>query len=228
MNNNLLVITITTYIISIALCLILSIALRKVEISKFKLPFLIHTSLILIFCVVYMINANSPSLHYLLLAFVCSGLMLSGIVLRSAFHRPVKIYFSLFLITILFFLASPSLLLRSISYSWNANNVFQQFHIRNNYFLQEQQSMLHLESDQVKYKVVQSFGVFHKTIARDITFRNRISDIKVISFEPSKSITLRGYFTTKSSSVENRDSVDVSAIIKLKTEKITRKSSTLK
>ena len=162
MNNILLVITITAYIISIAGCLILSIALRNISLYKLKIPLFFHTFSIIIFCVVYMFNSESSVLHYLMLAFVCSGLMLSGLVLRSDALIPFKIYFSLFLLTILFFVGSPSHLFRYISYSWRNNDLFQTFYIGSNYFLEEQQAMLNLADDQTKYKVIQSFGIFHK------------------------------------------------------------------
>ena len=116
MNNILLIITITAYIISIAGCLILSIALRNVSLIKLKIPLLIHVVLILVFAIIYILNSEFYILHYLFLAFVCSGLILSGTILRSAALLPMKIYFSLFLFSVLFFLVSPSHLFRTIIY----------------------------------------------------------------------------------------------------------------
>ena len=228
MNNNLLIITITAYIISIAACLILSIALRDIPLNKLRFPLLIHTFLIIIFCVVYMIKPESPTLHYLLLSFFCSGLILAGLILRSNALIPFKIYFSLYLLSILFFLASPSHLFRYISYSWRNNDLFQAFHISSNYFLEEQQAMLNHNDDLTKYKVIQSFGVFHKTLARDIDFGYRLTNIKVILFNPSNAVTLRGYFSKKSATFESFDSLDVTTTLGEQTEQIIHKTSTSK
>lgn len=228
MNNVLLIVAITAYIISIAFCLIFSIAFRHVVISKLKLPLLMHASLILVFCVIYMINSESTSLHYLMLAFVCSGLMMAGMILRSDALLPFKIYFSLYLLSILFFLISPSHLFRYISYSWRNDDLFQAFHLRNNYFLEEQQGMLNLSDEKTKYKVIQSFGVFHKTLARDIDFGQRIDSIRVVSFNPANTLILRGYFSAKSTTFETPDSLDITTTLNEQTEKIIRKTSTSK
>ncbi len=228
MNNILLVITITAYITSIAGCLILSIALKNISLSKLKLPLFIHTILIVVFCVVYMFNNESAVLHYLMLAFVCSGLMLSGLVLRSGALIPFKIYFSIFLISIVFFLVSPSHLFRYISYSWRNNDLFQTFHLQSNYFLEEQQAMLNIADNQTKYKVIQSFGVFHKTLARDIDFGSRLDSVHIISFNQGNAVTLRGYFSKISATFENLDSVDIKSVLGEQTEKIIRKNSNSK
>ena len=228
MNNILLIITITAYIISIGLCLILAITLRNVSLNKLKFPLFSHTFSIVIFCVVYMFNNESSALHYLMLAFVCSGLILSGLVLRSDALIPFKIYFSLFLISIIFFLASPSHLFRYISYSWRNNDLFQTFHIGSNYFLEEQQAMLNLSNDQTKYKVIQSFGVFHKTFARNIIFGHRLDSIHIISFNQRNAVILRGYFSDKSTKFNLPDSTDITAILGEKKDNIIRKNPTSK
>ena len=224
MNNDLLIITITAYIISIAGCLILSIALRNVSLIKLKYPLLIHAFLTIVFAIIYIVNSQLPILHYLSLTFVCSGLVLSGIILRSDAMLPMKIYFSLFLLSILFFLISPSHLFRTISFSWKNNDLFQTFHIRSNYFLEEQQGMLNLSDDQTKYKVIQSFGVFHKTIARDINFGHRLDSIRLILFNPVELLILRGYFSSKSPKFETYDSLDVTTSLGAQTEEIIHKT----
>ena len=225
MNNILLITTITAYIISIAGCLILSIALRNVSLIKLKIPLFIHALLIVAFAIICMLNSTFYLLHYLMLSFSCSGLILSGVVLRSDALLPMKIYFSMFLFTIAVFIVSPSNLLRGISYSWNSNTLFPAFHIRGNYFLEEQQAMLNLNNDQAKYKVIQSFGVFHKTLARDIDFGNRLTGIKVILFNPSNAVTLRGYFSKKSATFETRDSLDVTTSLGNQNKEIIHKTS---
>ncbi len=226
MNNTLLIISITAYILSIAACLILSIALGIVALTKLKIPLLIHTLILLAFAITYIINPQSSALHYLLLAFVCSGLVLSGIILRSDALLPMKIYFSVFLFSILLFIVSPSNLFRSISYSWKSNDMFPTFHISSNYFLEEQQALLNLNDEEVKYKVIQSFGIFHKTLARDLNFRHRLDSIHIISFNPLNTLTLQGYFSKKSATFEILDSLELTIPLSIETNKIIHKTST--
>ncbi len=226
MNNTLLVITISAYIFSIAACLILSIALRYVPIIKLKLPLLIHAMLMLLFCVLYMINQESTLLHYLSLAFVCSGLIMAGMVLRSDALLPFKVYFSLYLFTIVIFIVSPSQLFKYISYSWKSNDLYKTFHIKGNYFLEEQQGMLNLADDQIKYKVIQSFGIFHKTLARDIDFGHRLDSIRIISFNHLNALILRGYFSAKANNVNSPDSLQITTYLGAHTKQIIHKTST--
>ncbi len=228
MNNTLLVITISAYIFSIAASLILSIALRNVPIIKLKLPLLIHAMLMLLFCVLYLINHDSKLLHYLSLAFVCSGLIMAGMVIRSDAMLPFKIYFSLYFFSIIIFIVSPSQLFKYISYSWKSNDLFKTFHIEGNYFLEEQQGMLNLTDDQIKYKVIQSFGVFHKTLARDIDFNHRLDSIHIISFNHLNILILRGYFIAKSAQVNSPDSLEITAYLGDQTKQIIHKTSTSK
>ncbi len=153
---------------------------------------------------------------------------MAGMILRSDALLPLKIYFSLYFLSILFFIISPSHLFQYISYSWRSNNLFQTFHLRNNYFLEEQQSLLNPAGDQLKYKVIQSFGIFHKTLARDIDFGHPLDSIRIISFNPLSVLTLRGYFSAKSATFETHDSLDITTLLKVQTEKIFRKTSTSK
>ena len=57
----------------------------------------------------------------------------------------------------------------------------QNFNIKENYYLVEQQSMLSMNSKKVNYKMIQKYGIYKKTIKRDLNFGARIKQVKATS-----------------------------------------------
>ena len=222
MTTAVLIISIVGFIVSVVACIILFISVPSASLKKLK-PFLIfHFSILCIFFFHLIINEKTIGIHLLSLAFFCSGLIISGVIIRSSAHVLLKTYFSLFIFLIVFFVISPGKFLRFISHASN-DRVFQSFHLMSNYFLQEQNYFAGNIQAIPSYKVIQSFGIFHKTLARDIRFGTRIDSLRIINFVPDSLIAIRGYFSVKRSTFETPDSCDVIASLQLNSNQIIHK-----
>ena len=147
---------------------------------------------------------------YSSLAFVCSGVAISGLIFRSKMNLLIKLYFGVFAASFFLFAASPSTLFSIITKGkFNVEN-YDRFAITGNYYLDKQSAFIGKKGAVAQYKIVQKLGYFNKTISRDIEFKNDLDSIKTISFEAGKSALLRGFFHLQNIT----DSVDV--IIDLK------------
>ena len=75
--------------------------------------------------------------------------------------------------------------------------------------------MLTLNDEAIKYKIIRKFGIYNKTLVRNVDFKNRLVNIKPLILT-ADSIAVRGYLTSG-------DSIDVGFIPGVKKEKITIK-----
>lgn len=180
-----LILTICFYIISFVLALLLAMTSRKLRDDSIRLPFATHLLLAFLTIVFSFTFPGQSISEYLLLFTVCSGVALSLWALRNRYlSLPVKVYLGAYLLTILLFFWSPSLLFYSISGNFGLYRPEQQFNLSSNYYLVEQQSMIRNENLPVLYKVIQKFGIYNKTIARDLDFGNVLSAAKLVTMNP--------------------------------------------
>jgi len=177
-----LILTICLYIISIVLSLLLAMTSRKFRDESIRMPLALHLVLAIFTIIFSFTFPGQPISEYLLLFAVCSGLALSAWALRNNYLGwPAKIYLASYLLTIGLFIWSPALLFYSISGNYGIYREEQQFHLSKNFYLVEQQSMIKSLDLPVRYKVIQKFGIYNKTLARDLDFGNTLAAASLVT-----------------------------------------------
>lgn len=219
MTPGLLITVIIIYILSLVVSLVLMIFSKRFDQRWRKWVVIFHFFLL----IVYLFSLSffkSPSGIFFMI-FFCFGISAAGLILRSNTNILLKIYYSLFLLSFLVFLYSPSLLFSLLTQQKFQEKKGNEFLLRENYFLIKQQSMLEISGELLKYKIIRRTGKFDKTLKRDISFRHEIDSLKVLKFEPETEVGMRGYFTTIHTVT---DSMDVITDLKMKdTNEITIK-----
>ncbi len=173
--------TICFFIISIVLSLLLALMSRKFQPESIRLPLAFHLVLASFTLVFSFTFPGQVISEYLLLFTVCSGLALAGWALRNSYPGLLlKIYLGIYLVTIPVFFWSPSLLFYTISGNYGLYHPEQEFKLRADYYLMEQQSMLKARELPVRYKVIQKFGIYNKTLARDLDFGKTLARARLI------------------------------------------------
>ncbi len=205
----LLYVAIIAYILSNIVSLALVFTGKKLKPGWFRMLASLH----LIFAIVFLFNLFTDKIesprYVSFLVFFCSGIITGGLALGTKTNLILRIYFGIFCASIFVFIVSPSMLLNFLltaNFSFHSHLI----PVRENYFLEKQSTTFSSDSSDVKYKLIQKNGMFHKTIARDLAFNAKLDSIKVISFEENKIALVRGYTSRKSFVEDAIDSVDVS------------------
>ena len=144
--------------------------------------------------------------HYLFTLWFCCGIVAFGLFIRSKLNVIIKIYFSVFISSLLLFVYSPSFLFSVISLSKYSSNEKDKFLLTTNIYLMKQQAMVDADDSHSKYKIFKKIGLFNKTLAREISFGHTLDSIKLINIIDEKEVTVRGYFKTSNTKT---DSVDI-------------------
>lgn len=209
MSSSQFIIFICCYILSLVACLVLMIVGKNLQASTYKKAVAIHLVLAGLFFIALLQSLASENfpvwVSYGSLAFVCSGVAISGLIFRSKMAFYVKLYFGIFTASFILFVASPSTLFSLITKGKLKVENYDRFKIIDNYYLDKQSSFIGEKNSVTKYKIVQKLGYFNKTISRDIEFENDLDSIRTISFEAGNSAHLRGYFHIS----DKVDSIDV-------------------
>ena len=210
-----LTLTLSLYILSVAFAFILSLIRFKNSIFNWKFIGIIHVLLFIVFFLFkYVFQANNSS-RYFFLFFFCSGIIAGGYLLRSNAPLLVRIYFSLFIVSIFVFISSPSYLVRTISMTSIKSNATSFFRLEANYFLEEEQMMMNIPDSAVTYKITQHFGVFHKTLSTNLRFGSRLDSIKLVAFDKLKGARIRGFNSIKTPNFTQWDSLEQFAVFNL-------------
>lgn len=180
MDPILLVFTICLYLISLVISLLLGMTAKRFPGEKIRLPAAFHFIFLFLALGFLFILEKAQIGNYLLLLSVCSGTALAGWSLRNEWIRkPLRIYLASWLLLIPVFLWSPSRIFYAISGNYRQFRPEQQFNLQSNYYLVEQQSMLQ-EQKATRYKVIRKFGIYNKTLARDVDFGARLQSVQLI------------------------------------------------
>jgi hypothetical protein len=209
MSNTQLIASLSLYILSVVAALVLTIAYKKGGALQSRVLLSVHLLLFLVFLIFYLNGSRTIYIHYLFLLFFCSGILLSGLMIRSGSSLVLRLYPALYLSSIFFFLLSPSRTIRFITFSWDQSH-HEKWNLTSNYYFEEEKTMLSNADSLITYKVTRQYGVFHKTLARDISFGHRLDSIHLLSFNEEKGIRIRGYYIRKSDTFEACDSMDLS------------------
>jgi hypothetical protein len=193
------------FIISLILGLALMIAGKNMRRDRFLLLTTIHVIFLFAFIASLLLQKQKEIVvnNYFFTAFICSGIIMSGLAWRSDSPKILRIYFSIFALTIPIFLISPSTLLNFLLTMNFKNTNGPVFELYDQYYLETQTTSRQADNFP-HYKLTLKKGMFHQTIQRDISFSGKLDSIKVLEMEKEKSILVRGY-----TSVSTHVSVDV-------------------
>ena len=179
MNPTLLILSICLYLMSLVASLLIGMAAKRFSPTAIRIPLLIHFLLFIITLLLF--SFDVPLHHSVMLLTFCSGLLISVWALRKKEHSsPIKIYFGIFLLSILLFISSPGKLFYLISGNIQQYKTEKKIDLQDNYFLIEQRSMFTLPSDSTPYKIVKQSGFYKKTLLRDVYFEDEIDEGKMI------------------------------------------------
>jgi hypothetical protein len=164
---------------SLVASLLIGIASKRFSPTAIRIPILIHFLLLITSLLLYFIDV--PLHHSFMLITFCSGLLISVWALRKKEHSlPIKIYFGIFLLSIILFISSPGKLFYLISGNIHQYKAEKKIELQDNYFLIEQRSMFTVPSDSTPYKIVKQSGFYKKTLLRDILLEDEIDKGRMI------------------------------------------------
>jgi len=213
MSATLLITAIIAYILSLVISLVLMIVSRKVS-DSWKKGIIIFHSILLLICLLSFLFFKTNS-GIIFLVFFCAGVAIAGMIIRSSLNLLLKMYYSVFLLSVIIFLYSPSLLFSLLAQQKFPDKKRNEFLLTDNYYLVKEKSMLEISNEFVNYKIVKRMGQFNKTMQRNISFQYAIDSVKVLNFEEGKQAKLRVYFL-KENNIS--DSADISAPLIMKDE----------
>jgi len=201
--------TFFVFISAVIAGLALMVGGRKMSPATFRILASFHAMFLFAFLASLMLRSSGPvnAKNYFFTAFICSGLVLSGLAWRIQLPKPARIYFSLFIICIPLFLISPSMLLNFLVTGNYSSTTGEAVHLRGRFYL-ERQNTFHETGEVPYYKVIAKRGLFHKTIQRDIVFGGSVDSVKVLDLDSGR-MSLRGYFSRKTHVSLDTDSTDV-------------------
>lgn len=160
--------------------------------------------------------------NYLFLLFFCTGVIIAGTVLRKKIFLPVRIYFSLFLLSAVLFVFNPSMVIGFIV-SGNPVSINPgTFHLYGNVYMMQQQSALNPDLLSRTYKITKEMGVFHKTLVRDIALKSEPDSVAAEEMTAPAGVRLK-FFYFHSGSAEVLDTVFYFGTIRDSSRTITRK-----
>ncbi len=216
-----LYITIIIYILSLIIGLFLMAVVKTITKGKIFLFASVHIFFLLLFILTRTNSTTAESsTNYSFLFFISSGIMLAGLAWRSNIQLLFKIYFSLFALTIVLFIFSPSRLMVFLLSGKYTDTLGKIFPVGENYFLEQQNTPTGIQ----RFKLINKHGMFHETIQRDIVFKGSLDSIRVVEFISKEKVVIRGYSGKTTYVSTDVDSVDVEVkLVKEKQNQIERK-----
>jgi len=201
-------IAIICFLVSVSIGLLLLAAGQKISRQILSMLGLLHVMVLFAFLASLVLSKGGDAPNYFFLAFICSGVLISGPFARSAFPIYVRIYFGLFALTLPLFLFSPSMLvhfLLTMSYSSSFGPKFQ---LVGKYYL-EAQNVIKEDETKPLYKLMLKRGLYKQTIERDIRFSGKLDSVKVLEVNGAHSMRIRGYSSENTYVSSTIDSLDV-------------------
>jgi hypothetical protein len=204
----LLSLAIISYILSFIVSLVFIFTGKRLHPGMFRMFAGIHIVFLafFLFTIFTISKGTGASLAFLL--FFCSGIVVGGLAFGMNKPLPFKIYFGLFIASIILFLLSPSTLLNFLV-TGTFSSGEQLIPVQGKYNLEVQNTFDTNDSANIQYKLIRKTGMFHKTISRNISFNGRLDSIRVLNFENGIATEIRGYTGRKTFVSNEVDSVDV-------------------
>ena len=208
-------IAIIAFITSVIAGILSMIAGKNIDRRRFILFATMHGMLLFSFLASLMLTKDPNAFNYFFMAYICSGIILSGLAWRSFIFIGLKIYFGLFALTIGMFILSPSMLVNFLLTTRYTDSLGESFHVTENFYIERQNTKISNDSFP-HYKLIRKRGIFHSSLQRDIIFNGKLDSIKVIEFDKSNLGLIRGYTSIQTFVSTKIDSVDVEIVIKKK------------
>jgi len=204
-------IAIICFLVSVSIGLLLLAAGNKISRQNLMLFGLFHTMLLFSFLASLVLSRGGDAPNYFFLAYICSGVLISGPYVRSDFPLYLRIYFGLFALTLPLFLFSPSMLVNFLLTMSYSSSFGPKFPLVGKYYL-EAQNVIKENDTNPHYKLMLKRGMYKQTIERDIMFNGKLDSVKVLDVNGAHSMRIRGYtsLTTYVSSMVDSLDVEVS------------------
>jgi hypothetical protein len=201
-------IAIIAFLVSVSVALMLLAAGKNISKSRLTMFALMHLMLLFAFLASIVLSKGSDSPNYFFLVYICSGILLSGIFIRSQFPMYIKAYFGIFVLTLPLFIFSPSMLVNFLLTMSYSSSFGPKFPLTGKYYLEAQNV---IKEDQAKplYKLMLNRGMYKQTIERDIEFVGKLDSVKVLEVNGNHSILVRGYSSDQTFVSSEIDSMDV-------------------
>ncbi len=172
MSYNLFIAAIIIYILSLVTGLVLMMVGARISKRIINTLMIFHLLLFTAFLLVWRTGNDDQSFfnhHFLFLFSICTGVILSGYALRMVANIILRIYFSLYLLTLPVFVYSPSTLISAIAFYKKADLAGKPYATgMENYYIEKHNSMLANMEGVILYKIVKRKAGITKTIARHI------------------------------------------------------------
>lgn len=172
MSYNLFIASIIIYILSLVGGLVLMMVGARINKRVINTLIVFHFLLFLFFFLLWFTGTKLKfyfNYHYIFLFAVCSGVLLSGYVLRMVPGIWLRIYFSIYLLTIPVFVYSPSTLISAIAFYKKSDLAGKPYQTgMKYYYIEKHNSMLANMEGVILYKIVKRKSGITKTLARHI------------------------------------------------------------
>ncbi len=201
MSPSLFIISITCYLLSMVSGLIAAFFIKHIS-SRFINTLIIFHILVFITWLFFRNDTDTltdpGNSNYLFLAFFCSGVFTAAMLLRSVYPVYFKIYYGIYLLSLVVFVVSPSRVLGFVaSGSLTAVNPAR-IHLSENYYLVEQQQSTG-SGTETYYKVVREMGMFHKTLSRDVLLPADTDSVNLLDSNLNELIRIRVFYRKENS-----------------------------
>lgn len=140
-----------------------------------------------------------------LLLTVCTGLLVSGHFIGRPGMHPIKIYLVLYPLTLIIFLIKPSVLIHFLVNMEFNTTVEKSFLLKDNLYLEKQNTFSVIDSAGIPYKLVKKNGFFTQTLKRDIYLPENSDSIQLTSPENKETIYFRAYFRNQQKKTDSTE-----------------------
>jgi hypothetical protein len=195
------------YILSLVTAVLLLAAGKRFASGPLRGFFFIHLAGTLAALAGIGFNLHTGLLPALL---ILSGLVAGALAARATVPQYLKLYFGLFFLSAAFFILSPSRFGGFLETGRIHVAHPDKFHLYRNVYLEAQRDPAHRAHSASQYKVIREFGLFHKTLRRDIVFPIRPDSVRCLPGAGTDTLVLRIYRVTGSRSVTDSADLTVS------------------
>lgn len=194
------------YILSLVTAVLLLAAGKRYAPGPLRILFFLHaaTTLAAVAVLIFRMQAGHGAAWVLL-----SGLVLAGLSHHAAVPLYQKLYFGLFFLSVPVFVLSPSRFGGFLETGRLHNSSRDKFHLYQNVYLEAQRVTGNAPPGPPLYKVIREFGLFHKTLRRNIALPVLPDSVRCLAPGDDAQLRLRLYRKPGHSGGTDADSADL-------------------
>jgi hypothetical protein len=185
----LLIAALVAYILGLVAALVMALAAPRLPLRFLKAGLALHFLLLSGFGISAVFFP--PAAPALCLAACCGALVWAGAIWRTPVPLVLRLYFGLYLLTLPLFLYAPSKTVRLIAYQWSEAPA-RKFSLEGGLRLEPQEALIDRPGP-VRYKIVRDYGLFYRTLERDLDFGFAPDSVQTLRYEPDSLIVLRAW-----------------------------------